>query len=59
MKLSQVFQNAAYDILTEEHSHIHTIKISIKTVIETDKNIKILEDLYPNYQETPRENSDT
>lgn len=59
MKLSQVFQNAAYEILTEEHSYIHTIKISIKTVIETDKNIKILEDLYPNYQETPRENSDT
>lgn len=59
MKLSQVFQNAAYEILTEEHSYIHTIKISIKTVIETDKNIKILEDLYPNYQETPRKNSDT
>lgn len=59
MKLSQVFQNTAYDILTEEHSYTHTIKISIKTVIETDKNIKILEDLYPNYQETPRENSDT
>lgn len=59
MKLSKVFQNAAYEILTEEHSYIHTIKISIKTVIETDKNIKILEDLYPNYQETPRKNSDT
>lgn len=59
MKLSQVFQNAAYDILTEEHSYTHTIKISIKTVIETDKNIKILEDLYPNYQETPRKNTDT
>lgn len=59
MKLSQVFQNSAYDILTEEHSTTHTIKISIKTVIETDKNIKILEDLYPNYQETPRKNSDT
>lgn len=59
MKLSQVFQNAAYEILTEEHSYIHTIKISIKTVIETDKNIKILEDLYPNYQEIPRKNSDT
>lgn len=49
MKLSQVFQNTAYDILTEEHSTIYTIKISIKTVIEIDKNIKILEDFYPNY----------
>lgn len=40
---------SAYNILTEQYSTTLTIKISIKTAIEIDENIKILENFCPDY----------